>query len=285
MAQEEEAVDQPQGSIRSSDIFNCRCIIRSIRQRCRSDRFPRTVAIVCGILAPLLCLDALTLAFGYWLATVESPPEIVNNNQRLADTAVQMFRSRVLANLTALAPRICLQQQLLQNDYLQDNNHTNNATTTIVPAADWLNLTLQEATTAAAAANQSTSETVMMEAVVNVNMDLQSLLLEAEDKNRMDPQVLLLVNSTVFYESVVACLDSTRGTLETLSQWTAAFDYDNDNADESGELTFNWNRCSPYETARDSRSTELNATYAYSLRPASIIVPKNSLYHKLYVLS
>lgn len=271
MAQEEEAVDQPQGSIRSSDIFNCRCIIRSIRQRCRSDRFPRTVAVVCGILLPLFGLIALTIIFGYWISRIESPPEIVDNNQRLAATAVQMFRSRVLANLTAMVPRICLQRQLLHYSFLQEN-HTNNATT-VSSSEDFLMLPLQEAATAAA--NQSASETEMMEALINANLELQSLTLEAEDKNWMDPQELLLVNATELYENMIACLDRMREALETLSQWSAAFDYDNDTADASGELTFNWNRCTPYE-ARSSGHTERNQTYAYSLQPVSIMCAKQS---------
>lgn len=270
MAQEEEAVDQPQESILSSVISKCRCITSiSSCKRCRSDRFPRTVAIVCGILLPMLGLIALTDVFGYWLARVESPPETVRNNQHLAATAVQMFYSRVLANLTAMAPHICLQQQLLHYSNLQENR-TNDATK-VVPAVDLLNVTLQEA---AVAANQSASRTEKMAAIVNINLELHALLLKSEDKNRMDPQELLLVNSTEFY----GCLGSVRETLETLLQWTAAFDYDDeDTTVASGELTFNWNRCTPYgdnSTARVSGSTERSETYAYSLRPVSIICPQ-----------
>lgn len=72
-----------------------------------STRFPRLFAILFGIHIPIFVLVLLSCVFGYWIAHIESPVEIEQNDNRIASYAITTRKLQILSNLTSVSPKIC----------------------------------------------------------------------------------------------------------------------------------------------------------------------------------
>jgi len=95
---------------------------RLLRTRCLGKiitRFPRTIAIVWGILIPLWMLNFLSLILGVWLASKEAPGEIGRNDDELAKEARANLTSGSVTSITAAAPRFCAELFMAEEDYDQ----------------------------------------------------------------------------------------------------------------------------------------------------------------------
>jgi hypothetical protein len=205
-----------------------------------SDRFPRTVSIVCGILVPLLSLIAVSILCGYALSRIESPYEIEFNNAQLSIGAKLQFQLDIISNLTALTPRICWLFNLQQR---QNNTDTQ------------LLLLLQSN-----GMNTESSTTAPIETALAVVEELQSWL---HDGNLYD-QELLSVNATDMYDFMIECGNGLKGIADDLTNAMTAASAAEDLA--PSPLTFNWNQCTPYND-NNSSTIPMNETYTVSLRP------------------
>mmetsp|Transcript_18142 Transcript_18142/g.49512 ORF Transcript_18142/g.49512 Transcript_18142/m.49512 type:complete len:569 (+) Transcript_18142:97-1803(+) len=83
---------------------------KCLRTRCFSfviRRFPRTCAVLTGVVIPLVCLIIVSLIFGGALAQLESPEEIDRNNFVLANKFVAEWEAYLVVNITVVLPRAC----------------------------------------------------------------------------------------------------------------------------------------------------------------------------------
>jgi hypothetical protein len=76
-------------------------------------RWPRTFAILFGVIFPLWLLIALSLFFGYFLAELEAPNEIIENNNILAAQAQVRLLGSLAARAAQVIPTICFELFLL----------------------------------------------------------------------------------------------------------------------------------------------------------------------------
>jgi hypothetical protein len=75
--------------------------------------WPRTFEILFGVIFPLWLLIALSLWFGYFLAKLEAPNEIRENNNILAARAQVRLLGSLAARATEVIPTICFELFLL----------------------------------------------------------------------------------------------------------------------------------------------------------------------------
>jgi hypothetical protein len=214
----------------------------SLPLKCRwihncSDDFPRTASIFCGILLPLLFLEVWAIVCGYWLARIENPHEIEFNDAQLCTSAQLELSLDIIANFTALTPRICwllyLQQKQQNNDSLMEDYFE----------------TLQGNGTNMK--NESSTESAL--AVVQ---ELQQSWLA--DENIYDQE--LSVSSTDIFEFMVQCGNRVREAANNLTT-----KIDSVAADDAPQpLTFQWNRCTPYN---NKSMSSINETETESLQP------------------
>jgi len=222
-------------------LHHCgRCFRRS------ADRYPRFFSILFGIIVPLLLLDAVAICMGFWISRLESPYEIAANDAHLEAVAYTEFFSLLLANITALAPQVCL-------EFYQ----TNKTFEYVEGIADDLsNIFLNENNKTEKMLSILLFETVYFPAIKDVHTEFK----ETIDTSSDDIQSVNMTDLSVFLYN---CGEQFRLTVLTIVE---------DNLSEitsQGQLTFGWNRCSPYQHNRTL--TDLSA-FQRSLRPVSIEV-------------
>lgn len=87
---------------------------------CCLTRFPRTMAIIIGIVLPLFALIVISLGFGYILADYEAPSEYSANDEVIANYHIANLQAEVVVNVTLILPRACFLLYL----QIQDSNAT-----------------------------------------------------------------------------------------------------------------------------------------------------------------
>jgi hypothetical protein len=93
-------------------LWFCCCSCYSFNYRCMdhyAHTYPRLYAISFGIFIPLFSLVIITCLFGYWIAQVESPIEIQQNDEKIANLSIINMKLSILSNLTSISPKVCLQ--------------------------------------------------------------------------------------------------------------------------------------------------------------------------------
>jgi hypothetical protein len=194
-------------------------------------RWPRTFAIFFGVALPLWLLIALSVLFGYFLAKLEAPNEIIQNDDILEAQA----ELRVLGSLAARAaqaiPTICFELFLLAR-----------------PVTDMdaeLEMALEKDD------NFFSAETTQLETTQPVPEEVRAIL--SND--------LIVLNKTAMHEYMQRCGDEARPITENLVQRGGNV------IDISAvRLTFNWIRCGPWANGLSS-SGVLDPHDVVALRP------------------
>jgi len=90
-------------------VFCCCCCQDAVRNRCRKVllSWPRTFAILLGVVVPLFGLIFLSAFFGLLLAYAEAPHEVASNNEALAAQFSQLVNAFILADLASIVPPLC----------------------------------------------------------------------------------------------------------------------------------------------------------------------------------
>ena len=190
------------------------------------NRFPRIFAIVFGIILPVCFLVVLCSIFGYWIAQIESPVEILQNDANIA-TYVNATRTlQLLSNLTSVSPKVCLTLFL--------NNIT---TETLMTYSLWdlLYEFFEKEPSATAKVNSYTSTEMLFQfkswfdtiPEVHNNSDLVDTERSLTDMYNFMKLCGENVSSFIFKESSVSTLV-------------------HPGESESASLDFAWNRCTPY---------------------------------------
>jgi len=224
-------------------LCNCSCL-----QHCRrcirkyADRNPRTFSVLMGIVVPLLLLDALSIALGFWLARIESPVEIESNDALLQANEYREFFGALFANITALAPQICFQ-------FFLEEKPDNYVEEYVGAFADLF--VLEETPARMEAAAQF--EDVYLPDTEEGQAALNETFFSGDD--------LLEVNITEMYLFMNHCGDTFRDSMlqiiEVIQQrnlFEGALD-----------LTFGWNRCTPFKQRNITalRPVSLALSYAF----------------------
>jgi hypothetical protein len=122
---EESAPEQKYGSLQlqlehnEDNDDNDDCCLRMCKgRRCSCcgkciARWPRTFAIFFGVVFPLWLLIALSIFFGYFLAELEAPNEISQNNNIMAAQAQVLLLGSLAARAAEVIPTICFELFLL----------------------------------------------------------------------------------------------------------------------------------------------------------------------------
>uniref|UniRef100_A0A7S2YM95 Potassium channel domain-containing protein n=1 Tax=Entomoneis paludosa TaxID=265537 RepID=A0A7S2YM95_9STRA len=96
---------------------NFRRLMKSKCARNIITKFPRTLAVFGGIILPLWMLNFLSLIFGVWLASKESPGEIKHNDEELVKEARANLTSQSVTAITSVAPRLCAELYIKNEDH------------------------------------------------------------------------------------------------------------------------------------------------------------------------
>ena len=106
----DDLVNSSERSSRSAAAGCCCC--------CKTfpERWPRTFALWVGVVLPLFLLIAVSCLFGYGLARLESPGEIVSNDDVIATRAGVALSTKFVTDLTRKLPHVCLSVYFSQND-------------------------------------------------------------------------------------------------------------------------------------------------------------------------
>jgi hypothetical protein len=186
---------------------HCRCLARFI------DKWPRVSSFFLGVLLPLWTLIFISLIFGTWLANVEKPTEIEQNDAALAETAKLNLMANLFANISSLAMIFCI----------WTDAGANNTKPPIVDFIDFLHTF-----------NKTLNET-----------KLEEILAEANDLNDISvnftPGALdggEDVYVTVSAATLINCTDMVRNLTSVMNGILARY------AMEIEDPTFNWIRCS-----------------------------------------
>ena len=70
-------------------------------------KWPRTFGILMGIVVPLFSLIGVSLLFGFGLATLEAPGEVLTNNDIIATASAVALQEELLDTITEELPTIC----------------------------------------------------------------------------------------------------------------------------------------------------------------------------------
>jgi hypothetical protein len=96
----------------NDDLSDAGCCYRMIRKCPRAYktllRWPRTSAIIFGVIFPMLFLILVSTLFGSILATLEAPMEVEQNDSYLAQSTLEIAVLRSVVNITTFVPQICL---------------------------------------------------------------------------------------------------------------------------------------------------------------------------------
>mmetsp|Transcript_17193 Transcript_17193/g.49298 ORF Transcript_17193/g.49298 Transcript_17193/m.49298 type:complete len:645 (+) Transcript_17193:33-1967(+) len=95
------------------------------------ERWPRTFALWVGVILPLFVLIAVSCLFGYGLARLESPGEIVANDDVISTRAGVALSAQFVTDLSRKLPHVCLAVYFSQNDLVGDELPTVNETLTM----------------------------------------------------------------------------------------------------------------------------------------------------------
>eukprot|EP00984_Skeletonema_dohrnii_P010789 scaffold4233_cov142-Skeletonema_dohrnii-CCMP3373.AAC.32 len=69
--------------------------------------WPRTSALTFGVVVPLFLLIAVSVFFGYFLAQLEGPDEIIYNNDVISTQIALALQDQLIGNITETLPYIC----------------------------------------------------------------------------------------------------------------------------------------------------------------------------------
>ena len=216
----------------------CRAYARLMRNPCCAPflkRFPRTCAVLCGVVFPLWVLVFVSLGFGSILCEQEAPPEISNNDASLEQRYFTNFSSSLILNLTMVLPRVCTIAFLSKGNSTLESSETDAAAL----LAPLLNYDLAKG-----------------------HSVLPKLLLPHEGYDypdsfptAFDPETRV-INSTELYLFMSECGESLQEAISSLLATTIR-----DSIKAANSLTFNWIRC--YEGAdggtRDFNGGQLSA--------------------------
>lgn len=106
----DELVNSSERSSRSA-AAGCCCCCKTFPKR-----WPRTFALWVGVVLPLFLLIAVSCLFGYGLARLESPGEIVSNDDVIATRAGVALSTQFVTDLTRKLPHVCLSVYFSRND-------------------------------------------------------------------------------------------------------------------------------------------------------------------------
>ena len=211
------------------------------------DRYPRTVSILCWILLPLLSLDAVAVAMGRWISALESPLEIISNDAMLEATAYRDFFAGLLANVTAQAPLACFEFYRANTTEVKLTKVLNDLIDIIVAEKE-----------------QYSSRIAAM-----LNFQYQYLPESQEDTSaelKEDGIEIIMVNVTDMVMYLQDCGSRFRDAIQKIILRAVEA-----NVLTSPDLSFGWNRCTPYNRPRISplhHSSNFSASeYEKSLRP------------------
>jgi hypothetical protein len=121
----ESAPDQKYGSLKlqledsEENDANDGCCLRMCKGRWCSccgkciASWPRTFALFFGVVFPLWLLIALSIFFGYFLAELEAPNEIIQNNNIMAAQAQVRLLGSLAARASEVIPTLCFELFLL----------------------------------------------------------------------------------------------------------------------------------------------------------------------------
>lgn len=196
-----------------------------------SERCPRTFWFCGGIIFPLWCLISISSLFGWGLATLEAPNEIVLNNKRLRNT----YRLKAVENSTrkivSIAPIVCLRFYLEQkketaNNALTNSTTTNNVNNISAPLSfdDIFGKSQESHLELAATVDAANALLQKYEGTTTTTTDLISNLTDA----------------FLFMEECGRRISSMVDELHTPN---ASLLLGNATDIDFGDLTFNWNRC------------------------------------------
>ena len=179
-------------------------------------RFPRTCAVVVGVVLPLFVLILFSLAFGTALCEYEAPPEFHENDFKLARQYFANISTMAIVNLTMDLPRVCF------THYLSEANNTDG----LQPLPVDPNIT-------------ELIRPILTSFRSHSSDALPSLLVpdRYEAPFEFDPETII-INATEFYLYVTLCGQSGEDLMSDLLRQTI------ENSIEASEpLTFNWIRC------------------------------------------
>jgi hypothetical protein len=230
-------------------------IIWNYTDRC-ADAFPRLYAISCGMIFPLLSLVAMAIVFGYWLAHMESPLEIIDNDQQLAHRDIQTTRYQILSDLTALTPTICLRL------YVQQSVSVPQSTSTSSP---WEVLLHQSSAAALASLASSSSIELSMEALFQIQLEY---LVDTENSyTTLEPDIIDTPNRewnvSDLYQYTKHCSNSVQSGIQNHTAFFTLVVPNGNTRPNTKDLNFHWNRCTPYEIL------DQHHAYTVSLRPTN----------------
>jgi len=129
----DDLVDGSERSSRSATTGCCCCCCCCCCCKNFPERWPRTFALWVGVVLPLFVLIAVSCFFGYGLARLESPGEIIVNDDVIATRAGLALSSAFVTDLTKKLPHVCLSVYFSQNDLGSESADANatNATNAI----------------------------------------------------------------------------------------------------------------------------------------------------------
>jgi hypothetical protein len=211
---------------------------------------------------PLLSLVAMAIVFGYWLAHIESPSEIIDNDQQLAHRAIQTTRLQILSDLTALTPTICLRL------YVQQPVSQSSSTSTSSPWEVLLNQSSAAALASLSSPSSSSSsiELFSMEALFQIQFEY---LVDTENSyTTLEPDIIDTPNRewnvSDLYQYMKLCGNSVQSGIQNHTAFfTLVVPNGNNTRPDTNDLNFHWNRCTPYEIL------DQHHAYTVSLRPTN----------------
>jgi hypothetical protein len=187
---------------------HCRCLARFI------DTWPRVSSFILGVLLPLWGLIMISTIFGTWLANVEAPTEIEQNDAALAETAKLNLMANLFANISSLAMALCLWID-------QDTNSTRPPIEELKDFLNTYNRTL----------NETQLEEILAQASDIINDISTNFTPGALDGGE---DIYVTVSAATFME----CTERVRNLTSVMNGILAKY------AMEIDDPTFNWIRCS-----------------------------------------
>lgn len=228
---------------------------------CFSNRFPRLFAILFGIHIPLFVLVLLSCIFGYWIAHIEGPVEIQENDSRIASYTITTRKLQILSNLTSVSPKICF------NLFL---NNVTFETLMSSPLVDILYEGVEEdETSSTTSSNMNATEdddNTPIDVLQQIKVRYESIADDTvpeiyNNSNALDP----ILNIIDLYNYLQLCGDKFRSFIynETgLTIFPRSEEGTSDAMTAQPALTFSWNRCTPYQFVDQPN-------YMLSLHPAN----------------
>ena len=228
---------------------------QSRRQHCGTRfgyRFPRLFAILFGILIPIFVLVLISCIFGYWIAHIESPAEIQENDRRIASYTITNRKLQILSNLTRVSPKVCL------------NLFLNNVTTETLLSTSLVDIlykgSMEEEPSSTIASNRTAAGDI---AVTPIEVLDQIEVWYASIADDTVPELYNNSSSTdavlnIFdlYNFLQLCGDKFRSfvynetTFTTLPPPEGSINY---GVTAVPVLYFSWNRCTPYQFVEQTK--------------------------------